>query len=52
MCGVIGLVCARERDDMGQVAAGLLQTLEYHAFEHTWCNYAESGGQKNPFMDA
>ncbi len=35
MCGVIGLVCARERDDMGQVAAGLLQTLEYRGYDST-----------------
>ncbi len=35
MCGVIGLVCARDRDDLGRVAAELLQTLEYRGYDST-----------------
>jgi glucosamine 6-phosphate synthetase-like amidotransferase/phosphosugar isomerase protein len=35
MCGVIGLVCERSRDDIGQVAAELLRTLEYRGYDST-----------------
>jgi glucosamine--fructose-6-phosphate aminotransferase (isomerizing) len=35
MCGVIGLVCERSRDDMGIVAAELLKTLEYRGYDST-----------------
>jgi glutamine---fructose-6-phosphate transaminase (isomerizing) len=35
MCGVIGLVCERTRDDLGQVAAELLKTLEYRGYDST-----------------
>ncbi len=35
MCGVIGLICERTRDDMGQVAAELLKTLEYRGYDST-----------------
>jgi glucosamine 6-phosphate synthetase-like amidotransferase/phosphosugar isomerase protein len=35
MCGVIGLVYERERDDLGQVATELLQTLEYRGYDST-----------------
>ena len=35
MCGVLGLVYERERDDLGQVAAMLLKTLEYRGYDST-----------------
>jgi glucosamine--fructose-6-phosphate aminotransferase (isomerizing) len=35
MCGVIGLVYERSRDDLGQIAAGLLKTLEYRGYDST-----------------
>ncbi len=35
MCGVIGLVYERSRDDLGQVAAELLKTLEYRGYDST-----------------
>lgn len=35
MCGVIGLICERYREDLGQVAAELLETLEYRGYDST-----------------
>ena len=35
MCGVIGLVYAASRDDLGQVADRLLRTLEYRGYDST-----------------
>ena len=35
MCGVIGLICERSRDDMGRIAAELLKTLEYRGYDST-----------------
>ncbi|MBL0195401.1 MAG: SIS domain-containing protein [Myxococcales bacterium] len=35
MCGVIGLVYEHDRDDLGQVAAELLKTLEYRGYDST-----------------
>lgn len=35
MCGVIGLVYENNRDDLGQVAAELLKTLEYRGYDST-----------------
>lgn len=35
MCGVIGLVYQRSREDLGQIAAGLLKTLEYRGYDST-----------------
>ncbi len=35
MCGVIGLVFENSRDDLGQVAAELLRTLEYRGYDST-----------------
>jgi glucosamine 6-phosphate synthetase-like amidotransferase/phosphosugar isomerase protein len=35
MCGVIGLVYEHHRDDLGQVAAELLKTLEYRGYDST-----------------
>ncbi len=35
MCGVIGLVYEKHRDDLGQVAAELLKTLEYRGYDST-----------------
>jgi glucosamine 6-phosphate synthetase-like amidotransferase/phosphosugar isomerase protein len=35
MCGVIGLVYEHARDDLGQVAAELLKTLEYRGYDST-----------------
>ncbi len=35
MCGVIGLVYAESREDLGQVADRLLRTLEYRGYDST-----------------
>lgn len=35
MCGVIGLVYENMRDDLGKIAAELLQTLEYRGYDST-----------------
>ncbi|MCA9668340.1 MAG: SIS domain-containing protein [Myxococcales bacterium] len=35
MCGVIGLVCERHREDLGRIAAELLKTLEYRGYDST-----------------
>ncbi len=35
MCGVIGLIYEHDRDDLGQVAAELLKTLEYRGYDST-----------------
>jgi len=35
MCGVIGLRCARDRADLGEVAARLLRMLEYRGYDST-----------------
>lgn len=35
MCGVIGLVYENARDDLGKIAAELLQTLEYRGYDST-----------------
>jgi glucosamine--fructose-6-phosphate aminotransferase (isomerizing) len=35
MCGVIGLVYEQDRPDLGQVAATLLETLEYRGYDST-----------------
>lgn len=35
MCGVIGLICERPRDDLGAVTAELLRTLEYRGYDST-----------------
>lgn len=35
MCGVIGLIYQNSRDDLGQIAAELLKTLEYRGYDST-----------------
>ena len=35
MCGVLGLICEKNRDDLGRVAAELLKTLEYRGYDST-----------------
>jgi glucosamine 6-phosphate synthetase-like amidotransferase/phosphosugar isomerase protein len=35
MCGVIGLIYAKQRPDLGQIAAELLKTLEYRGYDST-----------------
>ena len=35
MCGVIGLIYEHDREDLGQVAAELLKTLEYRGYDST-----------------
>ena len=35
MCGVIGLIYERPREDLGQIAASLLRTLEYRGYDST-----------------
>ncbi|MEM9487658.1 MAG: glutamine--fructose-6-phosphate aminotransferase, partial [Myxococcota bacterium] len=35
MCGVIGLIYSKHRDDLGRIAADLLKTLEYRGYDST-----------------
>lgn len=35
MCGVIGLVYEHDRDDLGQIAGELLETLQYRGYDST-----------------
>ncbi|OIP30908.1 MAG: hypothetical protein AUK47_23790 [Deltaproteobacteria bacterium CG2_30_63_29] len=35
MCGVIGLICGREREDLGRIASDLLKMLEYRGYDST-----------------
>lgn len=35
MCGVLGLICEKNRDDLGRVAAELLKALEYRGYDST-----------------
>jgi glucosamine--fructose-6-phosphate aminotransferase (isomerizing) len=35
MCGVIGLVVEKQREDLGRIAAELLETLEYRGYDST-----------------
>lgn len=35
MCGVIGYICERHRDDLGSVASELLRQLEYRGYDST-----------------
>jgi glucosamine--fructose-6-phosphate aminotransferase (isomerizing) len=35
MCGVLGLICEKHREDLGRVAAELLKTLEYRGYDST-----------------
>lgn len=35
MCGVLGLICEKHREDLGHVAAELLKTLEYRGYDST-----------------
>ena len=45
MCGVIGLTFQRHRQDMGQVAAELLKTLEYRGYDSTGAAIQGEGEQ-------
>lgn len=43
MCGVIGLICERHRNDLGMVAAELLRTLEYRGYDSTGAAFQGAG---------
>ncbi len=43
MCGVLGLLCEHHRDDLGQVAAELLKTLEYRGYDSTGAAFQGDG---------
>lgn len=44
MCGVIGLIVEREREDLGQVASKLLRMLEYRGYDSTGAILQGSSG--------
>ncbi len=35
MCGVIGLICDHNREDLGQMTSLLLRALEYRGYDST-----------------
>jgi glucosamine 6-phosphate synthetase-like amidotransferase/phosphosugar isomerase protein len=43
MCGVIGLIYERSREDLGVIAAELLKTLEYRGYDSTGAAFQGSG---------
>ena len=45
MCGVIGLVYQRDRQDLGRLAAELLRTLEYRGYDSTGAAIQASAGE-------
>ncbi len=45
MCGVIGLIYQNNRDDLGQIAADLLKTLEYRGYDSTGAAIQGEGEQ-------
>ncbi len=50
MCGVIGLVCEKYRDDLGEIAASLLKTLEYRGYDSTGAAIQGRGTQKEDII--
>ncbi|MFH1223400.1 MAG: glutamine--fructose-6-phosphate aminotransferase, partial [Pseudomonadota bacterium] len=45
MCGVIGLRCERDRDDLGVVSSKLLRMLEYRGYDSTGAAIQNSKGE-------
>jgi len=45
MCGVIGLRCERDREDLGIVASRLLRMLEYRGYDSTGALIQKAGGE-------
>jgi len=43
MCGVIGLVYAQPREDLGRIAGELLKTLEYRGYDSTGAAIQDAG---------
>ncbi len=50
MCGVIGLVCEKYRDDLGAIAATLLKTLEYRGYDSTGAAIQGHGSTKEDII--
>ena len=48
MCGVIGLICQKQRQDLGQIAADLLKTLEYRGYDSTGAAIQGAGSEVRP----
>jgi glutamine---fructose-6-phosphate transaminase (isomerizing) len=46
MCGVIGLIYERGRDDLGLIAAELLRTLEYRGYDSTGAAIQAADGEE------
>ncbi|PIU20541.1 MAG: glutamine--fructose-6-phosphate aminotransferase [Elusimicrobia bacterium CG08_land_8_20_14_0_20_59_10] len=45
MCGVIGLSCAKDREDLGEVASRLLRMLEYRGYDSTGALIQDASGR-------
>ncbi len=45
MCGVIGLTCAKDREDLGVEASRLLRMLEYRGYDSTGALIQDSAGR-------
>jgi len=45
MCGVIGLRCEKDREDLGEVASRLLRMLEYRGYDSTGALIQKAGGE-------
>lgn len=45
MCGVIGLACAEDREDLGVEASRLLRMLEYRGYDSTGAMIQDSAGK-------
>ena len=45
MCGVIGLVCSKDRDDLGEIASTLLRALQYRGYDSTGAAAQTSSGE-------
>lgn len=45
MCGVIGLTCAEDREDLGAEASRLLRMLEYRGYDSTGALIQDSAGR-------
>ncbi|MBI5884021.1 MAG: SIS domain-containing protein [Elusimicrobia bacterium] len=51
MCGVIGLRCARDRADLGEVASRLLRMLEYRGYDSTGAAIQTAAGKVTLLKD-
>ncbi|HBA59783.1 MAG TPA: glutamine--fructose-6-phosphate aminotransferase [Elusimicrobia bacterium] len=45
MCGVIGLRCEKDREDLGEVASRLLRMLEYRGYDSTGALIQDAAGR-------